>query len=80
MLIKVLNFSGEQELPSGEKVLGTELDLVYAKSFNGFAIKAGYSQMFESDGMYELKGLDKTLATGSQNWAWLMLVIKPKFL
>ena len=80
LLVKVLNFSGEQELPSGEKVLGTELDLVYAKSFNGFAIKAGYSQMFESDGMYELKGLDKTLATGSQNWAWLMLVIKPKFL
>lgn len=80
LLVKVLNFSGEQELPSGEKQLGTELDLVYSQAFKGFALKAGYSQMFASDGMYELKGVSENLAASSQNWAWLMLVIKPKFL
>ena len=80
LLVKVLNFSGEQELPSGTKALGTELDIVYALKLNGFTFKAGYSQMFESKGMYELKGLDKSLAANSQNWAWAMLVFKPKFL
>lgn len=80
LLVKALNFSGEQDLPSGEKSLGTEIDLVYAKKFKGYSLVAGYSQMFASDGMYELKGLDESLAAGSQNWAWVMLVIKPKFL
>ena len=36
--------------------------------------------MFASDGMYELKGLDKDLAADTQNWAWVMLVLKPKIL
>ena len=80
LLVKVLNFSGEQELPSGEKQLGTELDLVYSQGFKGFALKAGYSQMFASDGMYELKGVSEDLAASGQNWAWVMLVLKPKFL
>ncbi|WP_298371067.1 alginate export family protein [uncultured Lutibacter sp.] len=80
LLVKALNFSGEQELPSGEKSLGTEVDLVFSKKFKGYSLVAGYSQMFASDGMYELKGLDESLAAGSQNWAWVMLVIKPKFL
>ncbi|WP_053978046.1 hypothetical protein [Mangrovimonas xylaniphaga] len=78
--IKGLYFSGETELPSGDKSLGTELDLVYSKSFDGYAIKAGYSQMFCSDGMYELKGVSKNSASDWQNWAWVMLVIKPKFI
>ncbi|MCG9972920.1 alginate export family protein [Christiangramia crocea] len=80
LLIKVLNFSGEQELPSGERSLGTEVDIVYSKNFNGYALKAGYSQMFASDGMYELKGVPEADAASSQNWAWVMLVLKPKFL
>ena len=80
LLVKVLNFSGEQELPSGGKSLGTEVDLVYSKKFKGYTLKLGYSQMFASNGMYELKGIDKSLAANSQNWAWAMLVFKPKFL
>lgn len=80
LLIKVLNFSGEQALPSGEKSLGTEVDLVYSLKLNGFTFKAGYSQMFASKGMYELKGLDESLAANTQNWAWAMVVFKPKFL
>jgi len=80
LLVKALNFSGEQELASGEKSLGTELDLVYSKQFKGYALKLGYSQMFASDGMYELKGVTENAAADMQNWAWAMLVIKPKFL
>ena len=67
-------------MASGEKYLGTEIDLVFKQQFKGYALVLGYSQMFASDGMYELKGITEDLAAGSQNWAWAMLVIKPKFL
>ncbi|QCX01723.1 hypothetical protein FGM00_16975 [Aggregatimonas sangjinii] len=80
LLVKVLNFSGEQELPSGEKALGTEVDLVFAKNFKGYNVAIGYSQMFASDGMYELKGVSEADAAGTQNWAWVQLTMKPKFL
>ena len=80
LMLKALNFRGEQALASGEKSLGTEIDLVYKKKFKGYALVVGYSQMFANDGMYELKGITESAAAGSQNWAWAMLVIKPKFL
>jgi len=80
LMVKALNFSGEQALASGEKSLGTEIDLVYAKKFKGYSLVAGYSQMFAADGMYELKGIAESDASDSQNWAWVMLVIKPKFI
>ena len=80
LLVKVLNFSAEQELASGDKQLGTEVDIVYSKSFKGYALKLGYSHMFASDGMYELKGVPEVDAADVQNWAWAMLVFKPKFL
>ena len=79
-MVKALNFRGEQELVSGEKSLGTEIDLVFAKKFKGYGLAIGYSQMFANDGMYELKGITEDAAAGSQNWAWAMLTIKPKFL
>ncbi|KAA5822308.1 hypothetical protein FPF71_14245 [Algibacter amylolyticus] len=80
LMVKALNFSGEQELASGEKSLGTEIDIVFKKAFKGYALVAGYSQMFANDGMYELKGVTEDAAADMQNWAWAMLVIKPKFL
>ena len=80
LMVKALNFSGEQELASGEKSLGTEIDLVYKKAFKGYSLVLGYSQMFASDGMYELKGVTEADAAGGQNWAWAMLVVKPRFL
>ncbi|WP_299013977.1 alginate export family protein [uncultured Polaribacter sp.] len=80
LMVKALNFSGDQALPSGERSLGTEIDLVYAKKFKGYALKIGYSQMFASDGMYELKGITEAAAKETQNWAWAMLILKPKFL
>ncbi len=80
LLAKVLNFSGEQDLPSGGNALGTEIDLVYTQGFKGYALKIGYSHLFPADGMYELKGVAEADAASSQNWAWAMLIIKPKFL
>ncbi len=79
LLVKVLNFSGEQELPSGEKSLGTEIDLVFSKAFKGYGLAIGYSQLFAGEGMYELKGVTKDAAASSQNWAWVQLTLKPKF-
>lgn len=80
LFVKLLNFSGEKALPSGEKSLGTEIDFVYTQKFKGFAIKGGYSHMFPADGMYELKGISKEDASDIQNWAWVMLILKPKLL
>ncbi|MGE5943906.1 MAG: alginate export family protein [Flavobacteriales bacterium] len=80
LLVKALNFSGEQDLPSGEKSLGTEVDLVYTKKFKGYSMVLGYSHMFAADGMYELKGVSEAAASDTQNWAWAMIVMKPKFL
>jgi hypothetical protein len=80
LMVKALNFRGEQVLASGEKSLGTEVDLVYKKKFKGYSLMLGYSQMFASDGMYELKEITEAAAAGTQNWAWAMLVIKPQFL
>jgi len=53
------------------KDLGSELDLVLAKKFKEFKLVGGYSLFFEPS---EVVGKD------TQNWAWLMLIIQPKFL
>ncbi|WP_406683501.1 hypothetical protein N1F78_12535 [Seonamhaeicola sp. MEBiC1930] len=52
--------------------LGSEIDLVIAKGFKGFKLVSGYSQFFEPDFV--------TGAKGTQNWAWAMIIVKPKFL
>ncbi|MCB4807083.1 hypothetical protein LG651_02385 [Tamlana sp. 62-3] len=62
------------------KALGTELDVVFKKAFKGYALVTGYSHMFGADGMYDLKGITEDACFSTQNWAWAMLVIKPKFL
>ena len=53
--------------------LGNEIDLTLAKQFDGFNLSAGYSQFFEP------KNKPANVKT-NQNWVWLMLTIKPKFL
>ena len=80
LLVKTLNFNGAEELASGEKSLGTELDLIFTTKIKGAKLQLGYSHMFLSDGMYELKGIAENTAADIQNWAWVMLTIKPKFL
>ena len=69
---KFHNFSEE----SGDgDALGNELDLIIAKGFKGFKLVGGYSHFFEPSAVADLPTTKDT-----QNWAWLMLVIKPKFL
>ncbi|SNR41028.1 Alginate export [Lutibacter agarilyticus] len=70
------NFTSYAEVANGvEKQLGTELDLVYGyKLSKDISLAAGYSQMFASEGMEYLKN---NFDGNSNNWAWLMLTIKP---
>lgn len=57
--------------------LGTEIDLSCGyKLSKGLVIKAGYSQMIATETMELLKGGDKSEL---QNWAWAMVVFKPKW-
>jgi hypothetical protein len=78
--LRVLKFSGAQALPSGTKSLGTEFDMTFSKKFDGYALNLGYSHLFPSDGMNELKGVSAASASNTQNWLWAMLTLKPKFL
>jgi len=72
----VHNFSAQAEIAAGvDKQLGTEIDLVYAHKLNeDVSIGAGYSQMFASEGLETLKN---NFDGNVNNWAWLMLTIKP---
>jgi hypothetical protein len=57
--------------------LGTELDLVCAwKVDKQISISAGYSHMIASSSMELIKGGS---SDAYQNWAWLMLTVKPTF-
>ncbi|GAA4828871.1 alginate export family protein [Algivirga pacifica] len=67
--------------------LGTEVDLVLVKKLApSLTLKAGYSQMFATTSMQQVKGqFDSTTNTykqakGFQNWSWVMLNFTPKFL
>jgi len=57
------------------KDLGAEIDLVLAKKFKEFKLVGGYSHYFEPSEIADVAGVKST-----QNWAWAMLVIMPKFL
>ena len=61
-----------------DKSLGTELDITGSFKLSkevGFAF--GYSQMFGTESMVELKGTGDINETA--NWAWLMVTFKPTF-
>ena len=70
------NFSAAADINVGvSKQLGTEIDLVYGYNFTKeIEIKAGYSQMFASDGLKVLKEND---SNNVNNWGWVMVAIKP---
>ena len=60
---------------STKKQLGNELDMVYTYTIQkGVALKIGYSQLFEADGMEILKG---NVDGNTNNWGWMMLIVKP---
>ncbi len=57
------------------KIMGTEVDLVYERQLKGGVTwNIGYSQMFASDTMEELRNGDKG---AMQFWAWTMITFKP---
>ncbi len=63
---------------ASSQALGNEIDLVLAKKVNkAVTFKIGYSHLFADKGLELLKGGDKSKI---QNWAWVMLVFKPKFI
>ncbi len=75
------NSHGDQLDPetgdAADKYLGSEVDLVLTrKLYEDVQIHWGYSQMFGSSSMELLKGGD---AGANNNWAWVMLTIKPTF-
>jgi len=72
----VHNFTSYAEIGDDvEKQLGTELDFVYGYKFTkDISVAAGYSQMFASEGLEYLKN---NFDGNTNNWAWLMLTIKP---
>lgn len=62
---------------AADKYLGSEVDIVLSrKLYDDVQIHWGYSQMFGSSSMEILKGGD---AGANNNWAWVMLTIKPTF-
>jgi hypothetical protein len=72
----VHGFLSARDLSSGN-YLGTELDLFIAKSIGeNINIQIGYSQMFASEGMAEIKSgsIEET-----SNWAYLMFTFSPQY-
>ncbi|WP_044204252.1 alginate export family protein [Flammeovirga sp. OC4] len=67
--------SGDSPMELDGSNLGTEVDLIYAKSLGKDAsLVVGYSQMFATDNMVALKGGNNDLIN---NWAFVMLTFKP---
>ncbi|MCD2257743.1 alginate export family protein [Psychroserpens luteolus] len=67
------NFSAAADY--SEKQFGNEIDVVYSLKVQQFVtLKAGYSHLFESDGMEILKGNSDG---NINNWGWVMIAIKP---
>ena len=67
------NFSAAADY--NDKQFGNEVDLVYSCKIQKFVtLKAGYSHLFESEGMEILKGNNDG---NTNNWGWVMIVIKP---
>lgn len=58
--------------------LGSEIDLMLGYAINpAVSFRLGYSHMLATETMERIKGGSKDEL---QNWAWAMIVIKPKFL
>ncbi|QCX41102.1 hypothetical protein FF125_17910 [Aureibaculum algae] len=74
--IRVHNFNAAADMASNaSKQLGTEADLAFNYNFSeAINIKAGYSQMFASEGMEYLKN---NFDDNMNNWGWVMVTIKP---
>lgn len=69
-------FMSQAEItPDVSNALGTEVDLVYSYNLNEFInLQMGYSQMFADEGLEIVKNV---YDDNTNNWAWMMLTIKP---
>lgn len=62
---------------AADRYLGTEIDWVLTRKISDdIKFNLGYSQLFSSSSMELLKGGN---AGANNNWAWMMLTIKPAF-
>ncbi len=75
-IIAIHNFFAEANIPgNNSKQLGTEVDVVYTrKIYKDVVLNIGYSHLFEANG---LESLRNNFDGNTNNWAWLMLAIKP---
>ena len=63
---------------TADNYLGTELDLSLTRTLNAASkITFGYSHMFASESMEVLKGGSRGT---TNNWAYIMIAVTPKFL
>ena len=74
--IRVHNFNAAANMVNNtSKQLGTEADISFNYKFtNAINIKAGYSHMFASKGMEQLKN---NFDGNVNNWGWIMVTLKP---
>lgn len=80
-LIDLTDSAGTATVGSG---LGTEIDLVYKFVFaKGVSANLGYSQMFATDSMMQIKGMasvaDGYAKTGVNNWIWAQINFSSDF-
>jgi hypothetical protein len=55
--------------------LGTEVDLIAGYNLSpSTSIRFGYSHMFPSDKLESIKGVNTSKVN---NWAWVMVILKP---
>ncbi len=60
-----------------DSYLGAEMDLTAGYNYNKYIkFQAGYSQMFESDGMEQLKNVENP--ADFNNWGYFMITVNPK--
>jgi hypothetical protein len=60
------------------RYLGTEADVFVGYNlYDDVTLRIGYSEMFATSSLEVLKGGNKS---ETNNWAWIMLIVKPEFL
>ncbi len=74
----VHSFSAPADISAdSDSYLGTEMDLTAGYKYTKYiSFQAGYSQMFESDGMEQLKNVDNP--ADFNNWGYFMITVNPK--
>ncbi len=84
-----VEFAKTGNIKAMNKSFGTELDFTFGFNLSkGVNLKAGYSQMLATETLATVKGVTYTSGTDAgkgridqtNNWAWVMITVKPQFL